>query len=64
MAGPPSLEETRGGVAEQLPQILTQRFAQMRIHFRRADAGMSQQNLDDANVHATLQQVRSEAVPQ
>jgi len=64
MMGPPSLEETLGDLVQQVPQVLTQRFAQMRIDFGGADTRMSQQNLDDANVHASLQQVRGEAVPQ
>jgi hypothetical protein len=38
MLGPPSLEETLGGLPEQLPQILTQRFAQMGIDLGGTDA--------------------------
>lgn len=64
MVGPPSLEETVGGLAQQLPEILTQGFAQVGVDLGGADARMSQQNLDEANVHTSLQHVRGEAVPQ
>ena len=63
MAGPPSLEETLGDLVEQSPQIFTQRFAQVGVDLRGADTCMSQQNLDDTNIHASFQQVRGEAVP-
>jgi hypothetical protein len=62
MVGPPSLEETIGGLAEQLPKILTQRFAQVSVDLCRSYARMSEQNLDQANIHASLQHVRGEAV--
>ena len=63
MAGPPSLEETLGDLVKQSPQIFTQRFAQVGVDLRGADTCMSQQNLDDANIHALFQQVRGGTVP-
>ena len=62
MVRPPSLEETVGGLAEQLPEIFPQRFGQVGVDLRGADAGMPQQDLDDADVHAPLEQVRGKAV--
>ncbi len=62
MVGPPSLEEAIGGLAEQLPEILTQRFTEVGVDLRGSNARMSEQNLDEANVHASLQHVRGEAV--
>ena len=61
---PPSLEETLGGLGEQLPQVFTQRFGQVSIDFRRSHTRMSEQDLDNANVHAPLEHVRGEAVPE
>ena len=62
MVGPPSLEETLGDVVKQTPQVFTQRFAQVSVDLGGADIYMSQQNLDDANIDASFQQVRGEAV--
>jgi len=61
--GPPSLEETLGDLVEQSPQVFAQRFAEMGIDLGGSDTCMSQQNLDDSDVHAALQQVRGEAMP-
>jgi hypothetical protein len=54
MVRPPSLEETVGGLAEQLPEILTQWFRQVGVDLRGSDARMSEQDLDNADVHASL----------
>jgi hypothetical protein len=64
MLRPPSLEETVGGLAEQLPQILTQGFGEVGVDLGRLDAGMSKQHLDNADVHAPLEQVRGKAMPE
>lgn len=64
MAGPPSLKETVGRLAEHLPEVLPQRFAQVGVDLRRSDAGMSEQDLDNTDVDAPLKQVRREAVPE
>jgi hypothetical protein len=63
MVGPPSLEQTLGGLMEQSPQVIAQRFAEMGVDLGGADTCMPQQNLDDANVHALLEQVCGEAMP-
>ena len=47
---------------EQLPESFAQRFAEMGVDLGGSDTCMSQQNLDDPNVHALFEQVRSEAV--
>ena len=60
--GPPSLEEAVGDLAKQSPQVFAQRFAEMGVDLGRSDTCMSQQNLDDAYVHAVFQQVRGKAV--
>ena len=64
MLGPPSLEETFGRFVQQPPQALAQRFAEMGVDLGGADTCVSQQHLDDADVHALFQQVRGEAMPQ
>src|SRR5256885_16129175 len=49
----------------KLPVHLAQtRRGDMRINFRRADAGMAEQFLDDPQVCAMLEQMRRETVPQ
>src|SRR5271157_4010052 len=62
MAGPPSFEETRGGLLKQLAELVPQRFGQMRINLRRSQGGMAEQDLDDADVHALLEHVRGKTV--
>jgi hypothetical protein len=64
MVRPPSLEEAVGGLAEQLPEVLPQRFGQVGVDLRRADAGMSEQDLDNTDVDVPLKQVRCEAMPE
>ena len=64
MLGPHSLEETIGGLAEQLAEVLTQRFGEVSVYLRGSDARMSEQDLDDADIHASLEHVRGEAVAQ
>ena len=64
MFGPPSLEEAVGGLTEQLPEILAQRFGQVGVDLRGADARMPEQDLNHADVHALFEQVRGEAVPE
>ena len=47
---------------EQSPEVLAQRFAEVGVDLGGSDTCMSQQNLDDANVHALFEQVRGEAM--
>ena len=58
------VEKTVGGLGEQLPEVLTQRFGQVSIDFRGSYTRMSEQDLNNANVHALLEHVRGEAVPE
>ena len=62
--GPPSFEQTLGGLGEQLPEVLTQRFTQVGVYLRGSYTGVSQQDLDNTDVHASLEHVRGEAVPE
>ncbi len=62
MPGPPSLEETVGGLAEQLAEVVTQWFGQVGVDLRGSDARMSEQDLDDSAVHTSLKEVGGEAV--
>jgi len=62
MLRPPSLKETVGGLTEQFSEILAQRFAQVGVDLRGSYARMPQQKLDDADVQASLEHVRGEAV--
>ena len=48
--------------AQQLAELIAQRLGQMGVDLRGSQAGMSQQDLDDADVHAPLEHVRGEAV--
>jgi hypothetical protein len=61
---PPSFEETFGGLGEQLAEVFTQRFGQVSIDFRGSYTRMSEQDLDNANIDASLEHVRGEAVPE
>src|SRR5271157_2804033 len=62
MVGPPSFEEAFGSLVQQMAELLPQRLGQMGIDFGGAEASMSQQNLDEANVHSPLEHVGGEAV--
>src|SRR3954452_24058624 len=64
MAGPPSLEEAVGGLAQQFAELVPQRLRQVRVDLGRSQARMPEQDLDDADVHAPLEHVRGEAVTQ
>lgn len=64
MLRPPSLEETVGGLTEQFSEILSQRLAQVSVDLRGSYARMAQEELDDADIHTTLEHVRGEAVPE
>src|SRR5271165_1854110 len=62
MAGPPSLEEAVGGLAQQRAELVPQRLGQMGVDLRRSQARMSEQDLDDPDVHASLEHVCGKAV--
>jgi len=62
MVRPPSLKETVRGLAEQLPEVLTHWFCQVSVDLRGSNARMSEQDLDQPDVHSSLEQVRGEAV--
>jgi hypothetical protein len=62
MAGPPSFEEARAGLVQQLAELIAHRLGHVGVNLRGAQTGMSEQDLDDADVDATLEQVRGEAV--
>src|SRR5208282_5710683 len=64
MAGPPSLEEAVGGLAQQRAKLVPQRLGQVGVDLRGAQARMAEQDLDDPDVHAPLEHVRGEAVTQ
>src|SRR5208282_3414069 len=64
MAGPPSLEEAVGGLAQQGAELVPQRLGQVGVDLRGAQARMAEQDLDDPDVHAPLEHVRGEAVTQ
>jgi hypothetical protein len=63
-AGPPSLEEAVGGLAQQRAELVPQRLGQVGVDRRGSQARMAEQDLDDADVHAPLEHVRGEAVTQ
>src|SRR4051795_1090126 len=63
-AGPPSLEEAVGGLAEQFAELVPQRLGQVGVDLRGSQARMPEQDLDDADVHAPLEHVGGEAVTQ
>src|SRR6516165_2497575 len=64
MAGPPSLEEAVGGLAQQFAELVPQRLRQVGVDLRGSQARMPEQHLDNADVYAPLQLVRGEAVTQ
>src|SRR3954447_19900633 len=64
MAGPPSVEEALGGLAQQVAELILQRLGEVSVDLRGPQAGMPEQDLDDADVHPAQEQVAGEAVPQ
>src|SRR5271169_7158474 len=64
MAGPPSLEEAVGGLAQQFAELVPQRLGQVGVDLGGSQARMPEQDLDDADVHSPLEHVRGEAVTQ
>ncbi len=62
MAGTPSFEEAGGGPVEQRTESGAQRLGQMGLDRGGAEAGMPQQDLDEADIDPALEQVRGEAV--
>ena len=64
MAGPPSLEEAVGGLAQQRAKLVPQRLGQVGVDLRGVQARMAEQDLDDPDVHAPLEHVGGEAVTQ
>ena len=63
-AGPPSLEEAVGGLAQQRAKLVPQRLGQVGVDLRGSQARMAEQDLDDPDVHTPLEHVRGEAVTQ
>src|SRR5271157_6243008 len=61
-AGPPSLEEAVGGLEQELAELVPQRIGQMGIDLGGSNARVSEQHLDDADIHAPLEHVCGEAV--
>src|SRR3954471_2336637 len=64
MAGPPSLEEAVGGLAEQFAELVPQRLGQVGVDLGGSQARMPEQDLDDPDVHTPLEHVGGEAVAQ
>ena len=64
MAGPPSLEESIGGLTEEITELVPQRIGEVGVDLGGSQARVSEQDLDDADIHATLEHVRGEAVTQ
>ena len=64
MAGPPSLEEAIGGLTEEVTELIPQRLGEVGVDLGGSQARVSEQDLDDADIHATLEHVRGEAVTQ
>src|SRR4051794_21271952 len=64
MAGPPSVAEAVGGLAQQVAELIPQGLGQMGVDLRGSQARMPEQDLDDADVHAPLEHVGGEAVTQ
>ena len=64
MAGPPSLEEAVGGLAQQFTELVPQWICQMGVDLGGSQARMPEQDLDDADVHTPLEHVRGKAVTQ
>ena len=62
IAGLPSLEEAVGGLGQQLAELVPQWLGQVGVDLGGSQARVSEQDLDDADIHATLEHVRGEAV--
>ena len=62
MAGPPSLEEAVGGLTQEVTELVPQRLGEVGVDLGGSQARMSEQDLDDADIHAPLEHVRGEAV--
>jgi hypothetical protein len=62
MARAPSFEEARGGLRQQLAELIAQGLGQMGVDLRGSQAAVPQQDLDDADVDAPLEHVRGETV--
>src|ERR1017187_1030123 len=54
MAGPPSLEEALGGLAQQFAELVPQRLCQVGVDLRGSQARNAGQDLDDADGHPPL----------
>ena len=57
MAGPPPLEEAVGRLAQQFTELVPQRLGQVGVDLRGLQTGVTEQDLDGADVHALLEQV-------
>jgi hypothetical protein len=55
MAGPPSLEETVGGLGQELAELVTQHISEMSVDLGGPDTRVSEQHLGNANIHAPLE---------
>src|SRR3954465_12604754 len=64
MAGPPSVEEAVGGLAQQVAELIPQGLGQMGVDLGGSQARMPEQDLDDPDVHTPLEHVGGEAVTQ
>src|SRR5580693_7931701 len=64
MAGPPSLEQAIGGLTEEVTELVPQRLGEVGVDLGGSQARVSEQDLDDADIHATLKHVRGKAVTQ
>ena len=64
MAGRPLLEEAVGGLAQQDAELILQRLGEVGVDLRGPQAGMPEQDLDNADVHPAQEQVAGEAVTQ
>ena len=58
------LEEAVGGLAQQFAELVPQWLCQVGVDLRGSQTRMPEQDLDDADVHAPLEHVRSEAATQ
>ena len=61
-AGLPSFEEAVSGLEQELAELVPQRISQMGIDLGGSNARVSEQHLDDADIHAPLKHVCGEAV--
>ena len=62
MAGPPSLEEAISGLTEEEAVLVPQRLGEVGGDLGGSQARVSEQELDDSDVHSTLVLVRGYAV--